>query len=48
MGFMAPEMLENKEYAFGVDWFALGCTIYEMVEGRGAFLVKDKVEHSRC
>ena len=40
---MAPEMLQNEEYAYSVDWFALGCTIYEMVEGRGPFLVKDKV-----
>ena len=41
---MAPEMLKNEEYAFGVDWFALGCTIYEMAEGTGPFLVKDKVK----
>ena len=45
---MAPEMLQNEEYAYGVDWFALGCTIYEMAEGRGPFLVKGKVRLRKC
>ncbi|XP_076819553.1 rhodopsin kinase GRK7-like isoform X2 [Clavelina lepadiformis] len=42
VGFMAPEMLRGEQYAFGVDWFALGCTMFEMVEGKGPFITKGK------
>lgn len=35
---MAPEILqEDATYCYPVDWFALGCTIYEMVAARTPF-----------
>nr|XP_036861245.1 rhodopsin kinase GRK7 [Manis javanica] len=37
-GYMAPEILMDKvSYSYPVDWFAMGCTIYEMVAGRTPF-----------
>ncbi|XP_054839865.1 rhodopsin kinase GRK7 [Eublepharis macularius] len=37
-GYMAPEILkENEAYSYPVDWFAVGCTIYEMVAARTPF-----------
>nr|XP_019602126.1 PREDICTED: LOW QUALITY PROTEIN: rhodopsin kinase [Rhinolophus sinicus] len=34
-GYMAPEILMDKvNYSYPVDWFAVGCSIYEMVAGR--------------
>ncbi|XP_077204897.1 rhodopsin kinase GRK7 [Paroedura picta] len=37
-GYMAPEILkEDETYSYPVDWFALGCTIYEMVAARTPF-----------
>jgi rhodopsin kinase len=35
---MAPEILMEKvSYSYPVDWFAMGCSIYEMVAGRTPF-----------
>ncbi|XP_013361700.1 PREDICTED: G protein-coupled receptor kinase 7 [Chinchilla lanigera] len=44
-GYMAPEILMDKaSYSFPVDWFAMGCSIYEMVAGRTPFRdYKEKV-----
>ncbi|XP_038607393.1 rhodopsin kinase GRK7 [Tachyglossus aculeatus] len=37
-GYMAPEILREEEsYSYPVDWFAMGCSIYEMVAGRTPF-----------
>ncbi|VTJ63599.1 Hypothetical predicted protein, partial [Marmota monax] len=37
-GYMAPEILMDKaSYSYPVDWFAMGCSIYEMVAGRTPF-----------
>ncbi|XP_078061841.1 rhodopsin kinase grk7a isoform X1 [Mustelus asterias] len=36
-GYMAPEILKEEEYTYSVDWFALGCSIYEMIAGRTPF-----------
>lgn len=37
-GYMAPEILmEKASYSYPVDWFAMGCSIYEMVAGRTPF-----------
>ena len=41
-GYMAPEVLKNESYTFSVDWWGLGCVIYEMVAGRPPF--RDKKE----
>jgi serine/threonine protein kinase len=31
--YMAPEIIQRKGYGFGVDYWALGCLIYEMLVG---------------
>lgn len=41
---MAPEILKEEEYIYPVDWFAMGCSIYEMIAGRTPFKdFKEKV-----
>ncbi|KAK0404148.1 hypothetical protein QR680_017311 [Steinernema hermaphroditum] len=35
--YMAPEVLDKKEYSFGVDVWALGCVVYCMLVGRPPF-----------
>ncbi|XP_008584945.1 PREDICTED: G protein-coupled receptor kinase 7 [Galeopterus variegatus] len=44
-GYMAPEILVEKVgYSYPVDWFAMGCSIYEMIAGRTPFKdYKEKV-----
>ncbi|RXM36423.1 G-protein-coupled receptor kinase 7A [Acipenser ruthenus] len=43
-GYMAPEILNEENYTHSVDWFALGCSIYEMIAGRTPFKdFKEKV-----
>lgn len=34
---MAPEILRQQYYSMSVDWWALGCSIYEMVAARLPF-----------
>ena len=41
---MAPEILKEEDYNYPVDWFAMGCSIYEMIAGRTPFKdFKEKV-----
>ena len=35
--YLAPEMIENKGHGLGVDWWALGILVYEMLHGRPPF-----------
>ena len=35
--YMAPELLEQREYGFAVDWWALGVLAFEMVYGETPF-----------
>jgi len=42
--YMAPELLAGRPYGRGVDWWTLGCLIYEMVTGRGPFNHPDMSE----
>jgi serine/threonine protein kinase len=35
--FMAPEIIEKQEYAFSVDWWAVGILTYEMLFGQTPF-----------
>lgn len=46
--YMAPELLNKTPYRTSVDWWALGCSIYEMVAGytpfKGPESQKQKVE----
>lgn len=42
---MAPEILKQESYRMSVDWWALGCSIYEMVTARLPFKDhKEKVQ----
>ncbi|XP_072297892.1 rhodopsin kinase grk7a [Eucyclogobius newberryi] len=46
--YMAPELLNKTPYRTSVDWWALGCSIYEMIAGytpfKGPESLKQKVE----
>jgi serine/threonine protein kinase len=42
--YMAPELLAGRPYGRGVDWWTLGCLIYEMITGRGPFSHPDMSE----
>jgi len=33
-GYMAPEVITNKNHGFGVDYFAIGVMVYEFMLGR--------------
>ncbi|XP_068441157.1 rhodopsin kinase grk7-b isoform X2 [Clinocottus analis] len=45
-GYMAPEILRQEYYRTSVDWWALGCSIYEMVAGRLPFKdFREKVQN---
>ena len=39
-GYMAPEVIKNETYMFAIDWWGLGCVIYEMIAGRPPFREK--------
>ncbi|XP_057695134.1 rhodopsin kinase grk7-b [Corythoichthys intestinalis] len=46
-GYMAPEILMQQNYSTSVDWWALGCSIYEMVAARLPFRdFREKVQKS--
>ncbi|XP_037630380.1 rhodopsin kinase grk7-b-like [Sebastes umbrosus] len=45
-GYMAPEILRQEYYRTSVDWWALGCSIYEMVAARLPFRdFREKVQN---
>jgi G protein-coupled receptor kinase len=45
VGYMAPEIVKNEKYSYGVDWWSLGVLIYEMIEGKAPFRQrKEKVK----
>nr|XP_020454658.1 rhodopsin kinase-like [Monopterus albus] len=45
-GFMAPELLQKKDYNYTVDYFTLGVTLYEMIAAKGPFVKRgEKVEN---
>ncbi|KAE8625525.1 hypothetical protein XENTR_v10006305 [Xenopus tropicalis] len=47
MGYIAPEILNNREYTAAVDWWALGIIIFEMATGESPFLDgSDEEEHT--
>ncbi|XP_070706381.1 G protein-coupled receptor kinase 5 [Pempheris klunzingeri] len=37
LGYMAPEVIGHKRYGMSVDWWGLGCLIYEMTAGQPPF-----------
>eukprot|EP00912_Choanoflagellata_sp_UC4_P002391 UC4_evm5s1505 len=36
-GYMAPEVISNEKYSSSVDWWGLGCVIFEMLQGHCPF-----------
>ncbi|KAM8828192.1 G protein-coupled receptor kinase 5-like isoform 2-T2 [Spinachia spinachia] len=34
LGYMAPEVIRRRPYGVSVDWWGLGCLLYEMTAGR--------------
>ena len=38
--YMAPEILEGESYDYPVDWWLLGCVIYDMMTGKPPFTGK--------
>eukprot|EP01137_Pigoraptor_chileana_P006770 Opistho-2@51449 len=39
-GYMAPELLQAERYGASVDWWGLGCVLYEMIDGQCPFRKK--------
>ncbi|XP_029025022.1 G protein-coupled receptor kinase 5 isoform X2 [Betta splendens] len=40
LGYMAPEVIRREHYGISVDWWGLGCLIYEMAAGHPPFRTK--------
>ncbi len=38
--YLAPEILTNKGYDFAVDWWSLGCVLYELLIGSSPFRIR--------
>eukprot|EP00050_Salpingoeca_kvevrii_P001082 m.161934 g.161934 ORF g.161934 m.161934 type:complete len:655 (-) comp10294_c0_seq1:3764-5728(-) len=36
-GYMAPEVVSGSKYAGSVDWWGLGCVLFEMLQGHNPF-----------
>lgn len=42
--YLAPEVVSGQYYGVAVDWWTLGCMVYEMLTGDSPFLVDDMAE----
>jgi serine/threonine protein kinase len=42
--YLAPEVVKKTAHGIEVDWWALGCLIYEMVVGKTPFESKNRGE----
>ncbi len=40
--YLAPEVLEKKGHGFAVDWWTLGCIIFEMITGLPPYYSDDR------
>ncbi|XP_038589759.1 G protein-coupled receptor kinase 5 isoform X1 [Micropterus salmoides] len=45
LGYMAPEVINHRPYGVSVDWWGLGCLIYEMTAGQPPF--RTRGEHPK-
>lgn len=45
--YLSPEMLNSKPHDFTVDFYTLGCLIYEMVTGFPPFYSRDRQRMNR-
>lgn len=39
--YLAPEIIQNKGYGKAVDWWTLGCLIYELLTGMPPFFKQE-------
>ncbi|XP_044188978.1 G protein-coupled receptor kinase 5 [Thunnus albacares] len=46
LGYMAPEVIGHEHYGMNVDWWGLGCLIYEMTAGQPPFRARG--EHPKA
>ncbi len=42
---MSPELVNNKQYNYNVDIWALGILLYEMIHGKSPFKPKEKYDN---
>lgn len=51
--YMAPEVIKGEDYDFSVDWWSLGCVLFDMLTGSPPFTgatterIMDKIVHSK-
>lgn len=51
--YMAPEIMKGEAYGYAVDWWLLGCVIYDMMVGKPPFtgkshaVIVDKIKRSK-
>lgn len=51
--YMAPEVIKGEDYDFSVDWWSLGCVMFDMLTGAPPFTghtnekIMDKIVHSK-
>jgi protein-serine/threonine kinase len=39
--YLAPEIVDRKGHGFAVDWWSVGCIIYEMLTGQPPFILQN-------
>lgn len=43
-GYMAPEVITNKDHSYGADFFAIGIILHEFIIGKRPYLGKNRAE----
>lgn len=38
--YLAPELVQGRGHSYGVDWWALGCLVFEMLVGHSPFALE--------
>ena len=39
--YLAPEIVDRKGHGFAVDWWSVGCIVYEMLTGQPPFMLNN-------